>query len=132
MRLKAILSDEPRAVLEALENCNIRTDEEFLCSATSLPNIYRRLPAGSISYAHLERLRERVLDSMAAPGCTGLELLERTQERMRWKETLRGLPVMDDVLRSDEVGVVEVSGGKGSMKTVNSLILDNNCCDFNF
>ena len=120
MRLRALLADEPRSVLEALESSNIKTDEDFLCSESNLLSIYRRIPPNSLSYAHLERLRERVLDAMADPGCTAAEMLEKTEARTRWKTDMERLPLplMDVLLRSMEIGIVEVSGGKGSMKSV--------------
>ena len=122
MRLKAILSEEPRALLEALESIDIKTDEDLLISSSELPALYRRLPSNSMPFAQLERLWGCVLDSMAATDCNGAELLESELDRSRWKEVFAEMPVLGEILGSMDVGIVEISGARKTSKTVRKLL----------
>lgn len=118
MRLKSILSDEPRALVEALESIDIKTDEDLFVLSSELPAIYRRLPPASMTFAQLERLRSRVLDSMVPPCLNGAVELEKDIERAMWKEALVEMPVLGELLCSVDMNIIEISGAKGSLRTV--------------
>lgn len=119
MRLRTILADRPKAFLDALESCNIRTDEDFLFPSSTLPEVYLRLPPDSMSFSDLEQIRDTVLGSMAATGFSGTSLLGDGRDSKTLPSNWTGRwPEMSMLFDSEQSGIVEISGGRGSAKTV--------------
>lgn len=122
MRLQTILFDCPKPILDALENCNIDTDEDFLFSSSTTA-LFQKLPPNIITYAELENLRDRVACSLAAGGRSGEEILRESDTRDAaepqvgnlWKT---GVSALDHLLQAVGHGIIEVAGGRSSGKTV--------------
>jgi RAD51-like protein 3 len=138
MRLRAILKGEPKTILEALESCNIKTDEDLLCSNTELATLFCRLPPELITFADLERIRDRVLDTVAAPGANGLELINKVNSVTDWKKDPKwttGFSELDELLHWGESGIVEVSSPNTLKETVDAfsyVLRCFNCTDIIF
>ena len=121
MRLRTVLSGESLPILEALEGCNVKTDEDLCCTQAELVAIFQRCPPGSLTFSDLERVHARVIDHLAAPGITGRSLMGKAQGRSEWKQRpgwTTGFLGLDESLGWGGVGLVELSGDKGTMKTV--------------
>lgn len=120
MRLRTILYGHPETVLKAFENSNIRSAEEFLISSENLQELYQRLPAGSITFAELEVVRDYVLDTVASNGNNGYELAEKARsanlalESPLWTKRNR----ISTFLSTWTHGIIEVAGEGGSAKSV--------------
>lgn len=124
MRLRTLLFDCPKPILDALEACNIDTDEEFLFSSSAIA-LFQKLPPNIITYAELENLRDRVARSLAAEGRSSEEVLQESdgvddKEGTHWKA---GVSALDHLLQTVGHGIIEVAGGRGSGKTVHSFML---------
>lgn len=122
MRLRTILVDYPKALLDALEDMGINTPEDLLFSI-SIDALFRQLAPNTISLLDLSQAREKVISSLAAKGQTALNLLRHSVDRARHDVASRwsvGLPEFDAVLRASKsgCGVIEIAGGKRSGKTV--------------
>ncbi|KAH8118100.1 hypothetical protein DFH11DRAFT_1572296 [Phellopilus nigrolimitatus] len=109
--------NEPKAILDALESCNIKTDEDLLF--TSSLALFQRCPPDSVTFSDLERIREQVLKATATEGISGLELLNDlvSKDENTSPPWASGHSELDSLLRTVKEGVVEVAGGKGSAKT---------------
>lgn len=128
MRLRTLLFDCPKPILDALEACNIDTDEEFLFSSSAIA-LFQKLPPNIITYAELENLRDRVARSLAAEGRSGEEDLQELdgvddKEGTHWKA---GVSALDHLLQTVGHGIIEVAGDRGSGKTVHSLCSNSKC-----
>lgn len=128
MRLRTLLFDCPKPILDALEACNIDTVEEFLFSSSATA-LFQKLPPNIIPYAKLENLRDRVARLLAAEGRSGEEVLKELdgvydKEGTHWKA---GVSALDHLLQTVGHGIIEVAGGRGSGKTVHSLCSNSKC-----
>lgn len=125
MRLRTLLNDEPKHIAEALESCDIRTDEDLLYSSDSSVGLLQKLPPNSVAFLDLERIQEKVLHSISAYGRSGAKMYHETGHR--GKDSPQGwsieLSALDYVLQSSCPGVIEVAGRKGSGKTVSILTI---------
>ena len=124
MRLRTVLHDCPKTILDALESCGIKTDEDMLFSVSPIA-LFQKLPPNTLTYAELETLRQRVLSSLAAKGQSGEEYLQESGDtdengnvRLHWKT---GVPEFDDLMQALDHGIVEVAGARSSGKTVKRL-----------
>ncbi|KAI5122555.1 hypothetical protein M0805_005282 [Coniferiporia weirii] len=127
MRLRTLLMDESKTALDALESCNIKTDEDLLLSSNSLLALFQRLPPGCITFSDLERIRGKVLNNVAAKGISGYEILKQSESGsprssagpLDWA---CGHDEIDCLLNSVKAGVIEIAGRDGSANS--SLVLN--------
>ena len=127
MRIRALLSNYPKSIVDALDNCGIKTNEDLLCSASSLPELWLRLPPDSMTFAQLEEIREIAITSLSASGSSAMDVLEKIEmqedESEWWLRLQSTCPKLVDILNATQTGIIEVSGDKGSGKTVFSQIV---------
>ncbi|KAL5525842.1 hypothetical protein ACEPAG_7179 [Sanghuangporus baumii] len=121
MRLRALLSEYPKSLIDALDSCGIKTDEDLLCSSSLLPELWQRLPPNSMTFSQLQEIREIAIKSLSAPGSTGTEILERSLMSENgsdyWPQLASSCPNLTELLNATQTGVIEVGGDKGSGKT---------------
>ncbi|KAL5504077.1 hypothetical protein ACEPAH_8150 [Sanghuangporus vaninii] len=122
MRLRALLSEYPKSLVDALDSCGIKTDEDLLCSSSLLPELWQRLPRDSMTFSQLEEIRGIAIKSLSAPGTTGKETLEGSSMSENgsdyWPKLASRCPKLIGLLNATQTGVIEVGGDKGSGKTV--------------
>lgn len=107
----------PAELLAALEACGIRTSNEFLFPWTTV-ELYQKLPEKLVTVRELELLRVRVAALLAAPGISGDNALQLAPPEGPHPITT-GLEGLDDILVDfSSAEVFEISGAKGSGKTV--------------
>ncbi|EJD06717.1 uncharacterized protein FOMMEDRAFT_152019 [Fomitiporia mediterranea MF3/22] len=125
MRLRTLLADQPKRLLDALDTCGIKADEDFLFSVSALPELWQRLPADTVTFTELEQVREIVIESLSAEGTPGTDFLEEIEAdkevnpKSRWPANCAELRAVLDAVKN---GIIEVSGDKGSCKS--TLILN--------
>ncbi|KAL5526631.1 hypothetical protein ACEPAF_8355 [Sanghuangporus sanghuang] len=121
MRLRALLSEYPKSLVDALDSCGIKTDEALLCSSSLLPELWQRLPPDSMTFSQLEEIRGIAIKSLSAPGTTGTETLEGSSMSENgsdyWPQLASSCPKLTGLLNATQTGVIEVGGDKGSGKT---------------
>lgn len=121
MRLKAILTepDTPKHILEALEQCGIKTPTDFIFGIP-LETLIRRLPHDSlVTYAELSFARERVIKAMAPEGITADKLLAITlKKKSRIKPSKTAFIRLNSLLDAMKYGVLEIAGVKSVGKSV--------------
>ena len=115
MRLRVVLAGKSKSILDALDGCGIKTDEDFLFSSSDLTELYRRL-SGSVTFTELEEIRNTVLESLSAEGVVGNNLLQGNQLLQAGWTT--SCPDLNIILEKVQSGIVEVAGPRGSAKTV--------------
>lgn len=121
MRL-ALFPFLPEDLVLSLEQIGIRTDSDFLFSA-SPGDILRRLPVGTVTLQDLNSYTAQITDKSSAPGIRGDILLAFECEKQA-QELDFGSGVKDlDALLNGFGGtrVFEISGEKASGKTVSSI-----------
>ena len=125
MRLRTLLNDESKQILKALEDCNIRTDEQFIYNSDSLLALFQKLPQNVVAFSDLERLQEKILRFLSTDGRSGVQLFEERPEEglQNWST---GSSVLNHILQSTFPGVIEVTGRKGSGKTVSIFLTGSN------
>ena len=117
MRLSNLIPSIPANVVACLEVQGIRTDTELLFS-TTIFDIYKRLPAGTATLEELSEYTTIAAEIGAAPGMSGHELL-LLENANRDGQLRTGNEELDEFLRGlDARWVVELSGDKGSGKSV--------------
>ncbi|KAL5485950.1 hypothetical protein ACEPAI_6994 [Sanghuangporus weigelae] len=121
MRLRALLSEYPKSLIDALDSCGIKTDEDHLCSSSLLPELCQRLPPDSMTFSQLQEIREIAIKSLSATGSTGTEILEGSLMSENgsdyWPQLASTCPRLTELLNATQTGVIEVGGDKGSGKT---------------
>lgn len=125
MRLRAIDPPLPPAIIDALGECNIKTDADLMFCGTAI-EIYAKIAPCDFSLAELGRCIKQVTRAASASVEQGSELFEK-EEVLAGKhgpvECTSGVPELDSVL--EELGshhVTEISGEHGSGKSVSILI----------
>ena len=117
MRLSNLIPSIPANVVACLEVQGIRTDTDLLFS-TTIFDIYKRLPAGTATLEELSEYTTIAAEIGAAPGMSGHELL-LLENANRDGQLRTGNEELDEFLRGlDARWVVELSGDKGSGKSV--------------
>jgi len=116
MRLSSLSSLEPNLVSALEMYCGIRTDTDLLFSQTPV-EIHKRLPQHTTSLQQIAQCISTVIESASSPGQSAEEL------RCAHPPSKVDLPIgacQLDVLLGGlpEPGVIEISGEKGSGKTV--------------
>jgi len=119
MRLSNMVPPIFADLVVALESIQIRTETDLLFSAP-LPDIYKRLPAATVSLQMLIELVELVTESCATSGRSSLDLLDLDEQCTAQGKGLSCGNQGVDVLLRGLCGrkVIEISGDKGSGKTV--------------
>lgn len=123
MRLSSLVPSISGKLVEYLEGINIRTDSDVLFSL-SLVEIFKKLPKGSATIAELEAAREIILERCSTVGqclsTAGSDLNEVCVQK-----PLTGFEPLDTLLDGlFEDTIVQVSGDRGSGKSVRYWILD--------
>lgn len=117
MRLSNLIPSIPANVVACLEVQGIRTDTDLLFS-TTIFDIYKRLPAGTATLEELSEYTAIAAEIGAAPGMSGHELL-LLENAKGDGQLLTGNEELDEFLRGlDARWVIELSGDKGSGKSV--------------
>lgn len=122
MRLKSALPDIPQSVMDVLasDSCGVKSAEHFLFNTTP-EDIFRRAAAGSVTYVDLYETRERMIAALAADGIRGDQWVQQgtSSSVENWgTQWTTGIAELDKILNSVDGGVIELSGGRGSCKTV--------------
>ncbi|KAJ7507452.1 hypothetical protein B0H11DRAFT_1967133 [Mycena galericulata] len=119
MRLAACVPHIPAQLVSSLEKCGIRTEADLLFSG-SIRDIFRRLPAGTTTLSELAEVTALVAKLTSVAGHSAAELMEASGSNEDY--FLSGLPRLDKLLQglSTTCRLIEVSGDKGSGKTVSS------------
>lgn len=120
MRLRTVLSNFPKDMLDVLESFNIRTGSDMLMWQSTI-ELFQHLPPGSLSFADLERARKQVVEFFAAKGTNGNTFLqEEIAQKSAYKKQScsTGDPQFDRLLHAAGPSVIEIAGGRCSGKTV--------------
>ena len=109
-------------LVNALNDIGVKTDTALLLFDDPT-NIFRRLPPElGVSLLDFQRAVEKVVELAAAPSTFGDKLLEKEEKRdedIFVDDMLVGVPELDALLGGfNPPKVIEVSGDKGSGKTV--------------
>ena len=123
MRLRTVDPPLPEHLLDVLGELGIKTDADLIFSGTPM-DLYKKLPLGTVTLAALTKHINDVVLFVSAPGVRGDKLLE--QEETRVGEYLQdyscGVRAIDELMGGfGSSRVVEVSGDRGSGKTVRIL-----------
>jgi RAD51-like protein 3 len=110
-------------LVESLEQCGIRTDAELLFSAPVF-DIFRRLPAGTVTLRDLTKYIDIVAEKTSAPGISAAKLLDlESKARENDPDLLSGVPELDELLGGfGRHRVIEISGDSQSGKTVSVAV----------
>lgn len=121
MRLAVLVPSIPENLVETLEQCGIRTDADLLLSAPIF-DIFRRLPAGTVTLRDLTKYADIVAEKVSAPGVSAVNLLDLELQAQKDDPDLQsGIPELDELLGGfGGRRVIEISGEKQSGKTVSS------------
>lgn len=127
MRLQQISPPIPREIVEALHSIGVRTDTDLLL-LNDPTNIFSRLPSElGLSLLDFRRAVAKVAELSSATPLSGEEMLEqelRKHEDIFADDMLIDVPEVDALLGGfSPPRVVEVSGDKGSGKTVRHMLL---------
>ncbi|KDR78987.1 hypothetical protein GALMADRAFT_244701 [Galerina marginata CBS 339.88] len=128
MRLSSLVPSIPANLVAALEASGIRTEGDLLFSASTF-DIYRRLPANIVTLQELIDYTAAVAELCSAPGLSGRELYRLEELALTKKfEFLSGNEELDTFLLGlGGKRVIEISGDKGSGKSVLALNLLLHC-----
>ena len=125
MLLRNIFTPLPRHVLDALEDCGIKTDEDLIFG--DVIEIWQKISDDTVTLQDIEDARVAVATQQAAPMVRGDELLRQQadQQELREENAIScGIIDIDELIRGfSKYRLVEVSGDKGSGKTVSSQSL---------
>ncbi|KAH9481595.1 DNA repair protein RAD51-like protein 4 [Psilocybe cubensis] len=121
MRLASLVPFIPADLVASLEAHGIRTEFDLLFSASTF-DIYKRLPANTVTFQELIDYTSLVAEHCAAPGISGQEIfrLEKLASS-EYSELQSGCASLDALLHG--LGgrkVLEISGDKGTGKSVRS------------
>ena len=121
MRLRVISPRLPDALIDALEQCNIRTDTDLMFTGTAM-QIYEKLPPGTVTLAELEKIIQDAICSAAVQGLSCDELILIEEEKRSTAGSYRldcGVPALDELINGySGPRVLEISGERGSGKSV--------------
>ena len=122
MRLAAFVPSIPANLVASLEQCGIRTDTDLLFSAPVF-DIFRSLPAGTVTLRDLAKYVDAVAEKVSAPGISAAKLLDLEIQAQKNVSSLQsGVPELDELLGGfGGRRVIEISGDKQSGKSVSSL-----------
>lgn len=119
--LQAFVPPLPQPLVSALDSVGVKTDFDLLFSA-SPPDIFKKLPPGTISLREFNSIIIQVTQRAAASPIRGDEYLEletRRQEGQFTENALSGVLELDDLVGGFKLPrVIEISGDRGSGKTV--------------
>ena len=123
MRLRAVNPPLPPAIIEALDECGIKTDADLIFSGTPI-EIYAKLAPCEFSLADLTRYIKQVTKAASAPATRGNDLFKLEQARYAEHgpgDCAAGVPELDAVL-AKLAGhyLTEISADHGSCKSVSS------------
>lgn len=123
MRLRTILRGTPKGVLDALEENNIKTPEDFVFSP--IESLYQTLPPGTISFPDFEGLRDRVVERLSSKGTSAdtiavasIPWTDPAMVRSCTFTNVTGHRELDSLLAAVTPGLIELSGGNGAENTV--------------
>lgn len=124
MRLKALVPSLPAELVRALdESCGIKTDVDFLFNSGTTLELLQRLPVGTTSLYELHNHKASVAENAAAPGACALDLVSLESDETHHLRS--GLSRLDELLCGIPTPcVIEVSGDKGSGKSVSSVLFN--------
>jgi len=124
MRLSNLVPSLPAPLVASLEANGIRTEVDLLFSASTF-DIFRRLPAGTVTLQELINYTSVAAELCAAPGVSAYEVFSQEEAaRSNEVELQSGNSELDALLQG--LGgrkVIELSGDKGSGKSVLALNL---------
>ena len=128
MRLSVLASVSPAGLIRRLEECGIRTDSDLLFSGSPI-ELYHRIQPIDLPLHELTQFITLVADRAAAPVIRGDTLLLEAREKNEEGENMgTGVVELDALLEGfGRSRVIEVSGDKGSGKTVRVTFLECNC-----
>jgi len=125
MHLESLVPSIPAELVAALNSsCGIRTDTDILFFGSSL-DIMKRLPFGTVTLSDLEKFTQLIAERASASRCRGDEILvEISGRNERHFQAGCGVKELDDIMGGfGGSRVIEISGDKGSGKTVRFLVL---------
>ncbi|KIM40527.1 hypothetical protein M413DRAFT_73216 [Hebeloma cylindrosporum] len=124
MRLSNLVPSIPASLVASLEANGIRTEVDLLFSAPTF-DIFRRLPAGTVTLQELLDYTSLVAELCAAPGVSAFEMYAKEEAARATDVELRSGNVELDSLLQGLGGrkVIEISGERGSGKSTLALNL---------
>ncbi|KAF8905060.1 P-loop containing nucleoside triphosphate hydrolase protein [Gymnopilus junonius] len=121
MRLSSLVPTIPANLVASLEANGIRTDVDLLYAAPAF-EIYKRLPAKTVTLQELLEYISIVASLSAAPGISGFELYQLDQVKKPEDDVLRsGNTDLDVFVHGLNGRVIEISGDRGSGKSTLAL-----------
>jgi len=119
MRLSNLVPSLPISLVASLEAIGIRTEVDLLFSAPTF-DIFRRLPAGTVTLQELVDYSSLAAELCAAPGVSAYEVFMKEEAASANDVELRsGNFELDTLLQGlGSRKVIEVSGDRGSGKSV--------------
>jgi RAD51-like protein 3 len=119
MRLSNLVPSLPASLVASLEANGIRTEVDLLFSAPTF-DIFRRLPAGTVTLQELIDYTSLAAELCAAPGVSAHEVFMNEEAASATDVELRsGNLELDTLLQGlGRRKVIEVSGDRGSGKSV--------------
>ena len=119
MRLSALPRDRvPRHLIAMLEQSGVRTVNDLLFSKPPL-ELFRRLPPGTNSLSDLINCLDMVAETCSASGTSAIHAIMQAEQVTRLSTSVQG----DLLGELTGYGVVEITGGAGSGKTVRCRFL---------
>lgn len=123
MRLASIIPSIPERILSAFAESGIKTDSDLLFTSGTAADIFLKLPPECpITLREVQETIESVITSTSAPIFRGDRYLELDSERrdnLCRNELNSGVPLLDELVNGfGNYHVLEISGDKGSSKTV--------------
>jgi len=111
----------PETLVSNLSALNIRTVPDLIFVPPA--ELFRKLPAGSITFPELTHHIAHVRTAFAGPALTGAQLIGGVEARARLPSVRSGLPALDGLVNNSFGGasggrVIEISGSSASGKTV--------------
>lgn len=131
MRLSVLASGSPAGLIRRLEECGIRTDYDLLFSGSPI-ELYHHIQPIDLPLHELTQFITLVSDRAAAPAMRGDALLLEAQGQSKEEENMdTGVVELDALLEGfGRSRVIEVSGDKGSGKTVGIIFPRMRCFFF--
>lgn len=122
MRFRTAIPHVSQKTLDALDACGVKTVEAFLFNTTP-EDVVRQAPANMATYEDLLTFREQLIEMLAADGLSGDHWVEQKHlhEDAEHPQSLgwtTGMTELDKLFGHTRDNIVEISGGKGSGKTV--------------
>ena len=113
----------PETLIVNLSALNIRTALDFIFVPPA--ELFRKLPAGSITFTELNDLIAHVRNAFAGPAFTGDQLIEEVKARACHASVRSGLPALDGLVANSFGApggrITEISGASASGKTVRAV-----------